>query len=157
MVTATGVVAGGTGGGVDIFFEKNMTAPPLDSPPGGLCPVHCCGWYGNVEALRLIMQAGDVPIDYQDMYGNTAVHYAVYNGHAEFIKVCIDEFKASLLVVNNGTQSVAKVAMESRLALVPKDDWTVEWAIDKARQSVTSATSLSFLNVTQVGRAFQPE
>ena len=118
-----------------------MTAPPLDKPPGGLCPVHCCGWYGHVEALRLIMQAGDVPIDYQDMYGNTAVHYAVYNGHTEFIKVCIDEFKASLLVVNNGTQSAAKVAMEARLALVPKDDWTVEWAIDKARQSATNPSA----------------
>ena len=44
-------------------------------PPSGICPIHCVGWYGNVVALRLLMNTGRVLIDYQDMYGNTALHY----------------------------------------------------------------------------------
>ena len=94
--------------------------------------MHCCGWYGDSALLRLLMQTG-VPIDYPDMYGNTALHYAVYKGHKDFIRVCLEEFHASLLVFNNGKQSIIKVIEEGKLALVPKEDWTVAWATEKAR------------------------
>ena len=82
-------------------------------PPSGICPIHCVGWYGNVVALRLLMNTGRVLIDYQDMYGNTALHYATFNGHEEFVKVCIEEFNANLLLVNNGDQSVLGVTTHS--------------------------------------------
>jgi hypothetical protein len=110
-------------------------------PPGGLCPVHCCGWHGNVIALRALMQTGKVLIDYPDMYGNTAVHYAVYNGHEDFIKACVDEFEANLLLVNNGNQSVLTVLTEGKLAFVPKEDWSVEWATNKAVQAASKTST----------------
>lgn len=103
-------------------------------PPGGLCPVHCCGWYGNVIALRALMQRG-VLINYPDMYGNTALHYAVYNGHDDFVKACIDEFEANLLVVNNGNQSVLTVINQGKLDLVPNENWTVEWATNEGLEA----------------------
>ena len=70
------------------------------------------------------MEKDDVSINYQDMYGNTTLHYAVYNAHEEFIKACIDEFKANLLVVNNGGQSVLTILNERRLALLSNDEST---------------------------------
>ena len=101
-------------------------------PPSGLCPIHCVGWYGSVMALRLLMKTGRVLIDYQDMYGNTALHYATFNGHEEFVKVCIEEFNANLLLVNNGDQSVLGVINDAQLALLPNDDWTSEMATSNA-------------------------
>jgi len=86
------------------------------------------------------MKTGKVQIDYQDMYGNTALHYAVYKAHENFIHVCIDEFKANLCLLNNGEQSVLKVINEGRLALVPDEDWTVESATEKAHQAAKRLT-----------------
>jgi ankyrin repeat protein len=51
------------------------------------------------------MSTGKVPIDYPDKYGNTAIHYATYKGHFDFLKTCIEEFNANLLLYNNGGQS----------------------------------------------------
>ena len=105
-------------------------------PPGGLCPIHCVAWYGNVGSLRLLMKTGEVIIDYQDMYGNTALHYATFQGHTEFVNVCIEEFNANLLLVNNGEQSVLGIINDAKLALVPDDDWTSEMATSKAPPNV---------------------
>ena len=62
-----------------------MESQRQQPPPGGLSPIHCVAWYGNVLALRPLMKTGRVLIDYQDMYGNTALHYATFNGHDEFV------------------------------------------------------------------------
>ena len=110
-------------------------------PPSGICPIHCVGWYGNVVALRLLMKTGRVLIDYQDMYGNTALHYATFNGHEEFVKVCIEEFNANLLLVNNGDQSVLGVINDAQLALLPNDDWTSEMGSRRWRPSNALAAS----------------
>lgn len=99
----------------------------MDCPPN-LCPIHCCGWYGNVNALRLIMKTGKVPIDYKDMYGNTTVHYAVFKGHHDFVKICIEEFNANMLLLNNGKQSVLRITMDEYIALTP-----VETAFKEAK------------------------
>lgn len=109
-----------------------MQSERQQRPPGGLCPIHCAGWYGNAMALRLLMKTGRVLINYQDMYGNTALHYATFHGHDEFVKVCIDEFDANLLLVNNGEQSILGVINDAKLALVPNEDWTSEMATSKA-------------------------
>ena len=101
-------------------------------PPAGLCVFHKIAWQGNVDALRSLMDLCKVPINYQDMYGNTAMHYAAVNGHWNFVKVCIDEFQANLLLVNNGKQSILSVIMEEKLALIPDDKWTEERAIAEA-------------------------
>lgn len=61
----------------------------------------------------------------------------MYNGHDEFIKACVDEFNANLLVCNNGEQGILGVLNEGRLAMVPDDDWTVESATAKAREAMT--------------------
>lgn len=102
------------------------------SLPEGLCPIHVCGWHGNTTLLRALMQTGNVPIDFPDKYGNTACHYAVCNGHVDFLEVCVEEFKANLLLHNNGNQSILKIMTEGKLALVANEDWTVEWAMKKA-------------------------
>tara|TARA_B100001741_G_scaffold41178_1_gene29453 strand:+ start:417 stop:575 length:159 start_codon:yes stop_codon:yes gene_type:complete len=39
-------------------------------------------------------------------------------------EICIDEFEANLLVVNNGGQSVFTILNERRLALLSNDEWT---------------------------------
>ena len=108
-------------------------------PPGGLCPIHCVAWYGNVMALRLLMKTGKVLIDYQDMYGNTALHYATFNGHDDFANLCIHDFDANLMLVNNGEQSVLGIINDAKLALVPNDDWTVEMATTKALAATRKA------------------
>lgn len=108
-------------------------------PPGGLCPIHAIAWYGNVMALRLLMETGKVPIDYQDMYGNTALHYATFRGHDNFVKVCVEEFHANLLLVNNDKQSVLGVVINTQLALHRDDDWTPDTAISKALAAARQA------------------
>ena len=116
-----------------------MESQRQQPPPGGLCPIHCAAWYGNVMALRLLMNTGKVLIDYQDMYGNTALHYATLHGHDEFVKVCIEEFNANLLLVNNGEQSVLGIINDAKLDLVPNDDWTSEMATSKALAAARQA------------------
>ena len=116
-----------------------MESQPQKPLPSGLCPIHVVAWHGNVMALRLLMKTGRVLIDYQDMYGNTALHYATFHGYDEFMKVCIDEFNANLLLVNNGEQSVLGIINDAKLALVPNDDWTSEMATSKALAAARQA------------------
>ena len=104
--------------------------------PEGLCPIHVAAWSGNVDALRAIMTTGKVPIDYPDKYGNTAIHYATYRQHFDFVKTCTEEFKANLLLFNNGSQSALSVMNDTKLALVPNEDWTVEWAMAKGKKPI---------------------
>lgn len=46
-----------------------------------------CARYGEIDDLGKMIKAGSVPIDFVDMGGNTALHKAAANGHAECVQV----------------------------------------------------------------------
>ena len=107
-------------------------------PPPGLCDFHKIAWKGDVVALRFVMDLCKLSINYQDIYGNTAMHYAVVNGHWHFVQGCIEEFQANLLLLNNGNQSVLSVLNQAKLALIPDDK---RQATTEADATGTTATS----------------
>lgn len=100
--------------------------------PPRLCPIHICAWQNNRDGLRSLMRTNRAMINYQDEYGNTPLHYAIFRGHHVFVRDCLD-FDANLLLRNNGMQDAFGVIMESRLALIPDPAWSVDAAKLKAQ------------------------
>ena len=97
----------------------------------GITPLHLAAWVGNDEAGRALIGTGKVHIDFKDRYGNTALHYASLRGHTDFLKMCVSEFKASVLIPNNANELVMEVAQTRRLSLRP-----LEGAASEAYSSV---------------------
>lgn len=78
----------------------------MDSGSVRLTPLHVAAFEGNIAAARVRLESGKVHIDFQDMYGNTTVHYAAARGHNEFIRFCTTEFNANVLIPNYANELV---------------------------------------------------
>ena len=81
------------------------------------------------------MESGKVHIDFQDMYGNTAVHYAAARGHTDFMKFCTTEFNASVLIPNNANELVLEVAHAAKISLSRDDNWDKHAALSAAKEA----------------------
>ena len=51
----------------------------------GATPLHVCAYYGHINCLRCLLQAG-AQIDGKDLDGATALHFAAASGHLDCLK-----------------------------------------------------------------------
>ena len=108
-------------------LQEGQSIPvDMDPPPAGITPLHLAAWVGNVDAGRALVGTGQVPIDFKDQYGNTALHYSSLRDHTAFSMMCVSEFKASVLIPNNANELAMEVAQTARLSLRPRQGAALE-------------------------------
>jgi ankyrin repeat protein len=70
--------AGGLAGGL----AGGRRGPPQAQDSYGYRPLHYAAWFGTVETIRLLLEAG-AEVMALDAYGETALHYAARFASAE--------------------------------------------------------------------------
>ncbi|CAL1299278.1 unnamed protein product [Larinioides sclopetarius] len=84
--------------------RKDCNAPDED----GMTPTLWAAYYGNLDALRLIVGRGGDP-DKCDNFGNTALHWAAANGHMNCVSFLVN-FGVSLWSLDNDFHTASNVA-----------------------------------------------
>lgn len=84
--------------------RKDCNTPDED----GMTPTLWAAYYGNLDALRLIVGRGGDP-DRCDHYGNTALHWAAANGHMNCVSFLVN-FGVSLWSLDNDFHTASNVA-----------------------------------------------
>ena len=56
-----------------------------------MTPLHRCASKGNMEAVQLLLNTGKVNLDAQDREGNSALHMAAEEEHAEMYKLLLQK------------------------------------------------------------------
>lgn len=94
-------------GYLDLLQEstrKDCNTPDED----GMTPTIWASYYGNLDALRLIVGRGGDP-DKCDHYGNTALHCAAANGHLNCVSFLVN-FGVNLWALDNDSHTAKDIA-----------------------------------------------
>jgi hypothetical protein len=100
-------------------------APPATGPGGGApaplteedqLEVLECARYGELDDLRALLDAG-ADVNYRDAGGNTALHRAAGNGHADIISLLIER-GAAFVANSNGNTPLHWAALNGHAAAV---------------------------------------
>ncbi len=112
---------------IDILAELyrfNNTVARLRNNTKDLTPLHASARVGTVEATKWLLEHDTHVCDLRDTDGNTALHLAVENNHADVVKVLLEQ-GANFSLENNEKktplQIAAKVNNDAIVRLLLKD------------------------------------
>ncbi|PAA88190.1 hypothetical protein BOX15_Mlig014323g2 [Macrostomum lignano] len=88
---------------------REATRSEADGPDeNGMSPVMWAAFYGNVDALRLLIQRGGNP-DKTDYMGSSALHFAALNGHMNCVTFLVN-FGANIWILDNDFHTALDLA-----------------------------------------------
>ncbi|XP_018648209.1 putative ank repeat-containing [Schistosoma mansoni] len=95
--------------------SRLIGANPVLSDDEGRFPLHVVTWLGNVNFVRILLQAG-TPVDIRDREGRTPLQLAAWQGHAEICHILLNEGNARVDVVcSQGATALCIAAQEGHL------------------------------------------
>lgn len=96
-------------------------------PSGVATSIHLCGWYGSPEYILegILREYGHSILNLQDMYGNTALHYATLHGlpQHEQCAIALLNHGASPYICNNEGQTVSTIMNHRQLSFSTNQHW----------------------------------
>ena len=114
--------------------------------------VHFSAYFGLIDILRLLMENGNVNVNWKDSHGRTALLWAARNGHEAFVKFMLETGKAEvdskdedgwtslLWAAQNGHEAVVKLLLETGKTEVNSKDSNGQtplwWATQKGHEAV---------------------
>ncbi|CAI2725015.1 unnamed protein product [Schistosoma spindalis] len=95
--------------------SRLIGANPVLSDDEGRFPLHVVTWLGNVNFVRILLQAG-TPVDIRDREGRTPLQLAAWQGHAEICHILLNEGNARVdAVCSQGATALCIAAQEGHL------------------------------------------
>ncbi|CAH8447699.1 unnamed protein product [Schistosoma turkestanicum] len=95
--------------------SRLIGANPVLSDDEGRFPLHVVTWLGNVDFIRILLQAG-TPVDIRDREGRTPLQLAAWQGHAEICHILLNEGNARVdAVCSQGATALCIAAQEGHL------------------------------------------
>ncbi|KAH8853193.1 Ankyrin repeat domain-containing protein 50 [Schistosoma japonicum] len=95
--------------------SRLIGANPVLSDDEGRFPLHVVTWLGNVNFVRILLQAG-TPVDIRDREGRTPLQLAAWQGHTEICHILLNEGNARVdAVCSQGATALCIAAQEGHL------------------------------------------